>query len=586
MRERNQLLDFFKGIAIIAVVLYHAKWLTFGYLGVDIFLVIGGFLITKSILHSYQGLRFSYWNYLYKRLLRLWPLVLIVTAVSLGTGYFTMMPDAYKNTCETAVGTVTFTNNFVQYITAGNYWDTSNDYKPLMHTWYLGVLFQFYLLYPFIFMVCHRFSKDFIKTSRCAVAVITLCSLLFFVLYASDTAVTFYLLPSRFFEMSIGGLMALRISDQQQHKYRSQKLLFFIVGALLLLCVNNTFDPSKTRLLLTVGLTLLVVQFCERMRSDVEHYNTIGKKVIGIIAPMGLASYSIYLWHQVLFSFFRYIFVDDTHTVMFFVFILLTLALGYASYLLLEKPMSNLVRKKFVGGIILFICLLVAGILSTISVKHYYSKGVVRDFPELDVYLNDASSWEPHEYNARISTLYSKEFPKNNGKKNVLVVGDSYARDWINVLLESNIDSINIVYSEKVAADLRSKITQADIIFVANNGPIDQYVNYLPAMMKKRFYRVGHKFFGYGVGSVYNHARMTGDYKRPVSCKEDKVEEMEMVAFQGRYIDIMQAFRNDNGTINFFTPERKLVTHDGIHLTKAGAILLSQRLPEMKLYFE
>ncbi|MBQ6653381.1 MAG: acyltransferase, partial [Prevotella sp.] len=166
MNSRNQILDLFKGIAIIAVILYHANLFTYGYLGVEIFLVIGGFLITKSILRSYEKGNFSYWSYICNRLVRLWPLALIISAIALLGGYFTMLPDAYKNTCETAVGTATFTNNFVQYITSGDYWDTANEYKPLMHTWYLGVIFQFYVLYPFIFMLCHRFSNDFVKSTK------------------------------------------------------------------------------------------------------------------------------------------------------------------------------------------------------------------------------------------------------------------------------------------------------------------------------------------------------------------------------------------------------------------------------------
>ena len=209
MQSRNNTLDFFKGIAIIAVVLYHAGILTYGYLGVEIFLVIGGYLITKSILHTYERGHFSYWNYLCKRLVRLWPLALIITVLSLLGGYFTMLPDAYKSTCETAIGSATFTNNFVQYITAGNYWDTSNDYKPLMHTWYLGVIFQFYILYPLVFMLCHRLSHNFVKASMGGVVSVFVLSLAFYLFPKTDTATDFYLLPSRLFEFAIGGILAL-----------------------------------------------------------------------------------------------------------------------------------------------------------------------------------------------------------------------------------------------------------------------------------------------------------------------------------------------------------------------------------------
>lgn len=209
MNSRNQILDLFKGIAIMAIILYHAGLFTYGYLGVEIFLVIGGYLITKSILHAYEKGYFSYWGYLCKRSVRLWPLALLITVVSLAGGYFTMLPDAYKNACETAVGTCFFANNFVQYITAKDYWDTANEFKPLMHTWYLGVIFQFYVLYPFIFMLCHRFAKNFVKASYIILAFVFAGSLLFFILPGTDTAVTFYLLPARLYEFAAGGIIAL-----------------------------------------------------------------------------------------------------------------------------------------------------------------------------------------------------------------------------------------------------------------------------------------------------------------------------------------------------------------------------------------
>jgi peptidoglycan/LPS O-acetylase OafA/YrhL len=585
MKSRNQILDLFKGIAIIAVILYHAGLFTYGYLGVEMFLVIGGYLITKSIIHTYERGHFSYWDYLSKRLVRLWPLALLITVVSLAGGYFTMLPDAFKNTCETAVGTSTFTNNFIQYITAGNYWDTANECKPLMHTWYLGVIFQFYVFYPFVFMLCHRFAKNYVKVSRITLMLVFVCSLLFFILPGTDKAVTFYLLPTRLYEFAAGGMIALSSMNHTEKRNNQRGMATFLFFAVVLLCINDAYNMAKVRLLLTVALSVLIILYSENFTYSASP--SLGHKALFLFVPFGVASYSLYLWHQVVLAFYRYVINSELTLLSYVLTIGLSLVVGYLSYLWIEKGITSFTKNnKPHTYIVLALCLLVTGATIAFSFKYYKTQGVVRDIPELEVYVNDPSSWSPQEYNARITTLYEKPFPPRNGKKNVLVIGDSYARDWINVLLESNIDSINIVYSEKVAADLRNKITQADIIFVVNNGPIDQYVNYLPAMMEKKFYRVGHKFFGYGVGSVYNRVRMTGDYKHPVSCKVDKIEEMEKLAFQGRYIDIMQAFRYDDGTINLFTPDRKLITHDGIHLTKAGAILLSKRLPEMKSYFE
>lgn len=152
--KRSNTLDVLKGFAIIAVIFYHAGVLTYGYLGVEIFLVIAGYLTTKGIIKQYDADGFSFLSFLQKRLLRLWPLALLVSFVALTLGYFVMLPDNYKICSETVAGTSWFANNFIQYITSGDYWDTSNDYKPLMHTWYLGIMMQYYILVPLLIMGC------------------------------------------------------------------------------------------------------------------------------------------------------------------------------------------------------------------------------------------------------------------------------------------------------------------------------------------------------------------------------------------------------------------------------------------------
>lgn len=163
---RSSFLDFLKGIAIIVIVLFHAGILTYGYLGVEVFFVLAGYLTTQSMVRAFERKDFNYWKFIRNRLVRLWPLVIMICAVSLLLGYFYMLPSNYKNVSETALGTLFFLNNFVQYITAGDYWDVSNDYKPLMHTWYLGVLFQFYLFYPLLLMITHRFTKQSIPMDK------------------------------------------------------------------------------------------------------------------------------------------------------------------------------------------------------------------------------------------------------------------------------------------------------------------------------------------------------------------------------------------------------------------------------------
>ncbi|NLE24617.1 MAG: acyltransferase, partial [Clostridiaceae bacterium] len=122
-KQRNILLDFIKGIAIIAVALYHfgGGILPFGYLGVDIFFVVGGYFLLRSLVRKLNDGSFRYWKYLSDKLVRLWPLVLLAITVSLLLGFFLMLPDDYENLAESAIASSFFSNNILQCITTKNY---------------------------------------------------------------------------------------------------------------------------------------------------------------------------------------------------------------------------------------------------------------------------------------------------------------------------------------------------------------------------------------------------------------------------------------------------------------------------------
>ena len=139
-RVRDYRIDLLKTWAIIAVVLFHCGILTRGYLGVDIFFVISGYFMMKGYLKESQGGKYSYIKSTTRKVIRFWPLIIIVCLLSMALGYFTMLPDDYENLAESVVASIAFANNILSAITAKDYWNISNNYKPLMHLWYIGVL--------------------------------------------------------------------------------------------------------------------------------------------------------------------------------------------------------------------------------------------------------------------------------------------------------------------------------------------------------------------------------------------------------------------------------------------------------------
>lgn len=224
MQQRNLLLDILKGFAILSVILYHLGVMPYGYLGVEVFLVIGGYLITQSILRSKD----NYWQFINKRLVRLWPLLLLICAIALGLGWLWMLPVHYKLNCEAVIGTSVFTNNIVQYITSGDYWNGDNLTKPLMHTWYVGIMMQFYLIYPIVLIAAKKLSKDWRYSTF---AVLICVSVVSYGLYMSPYLTTdqnFYFLPSRMFEFAASGLVALYYSIDDEAKRK--KCIGWLMG--------------------------------------------------------------------------------------------------------------------------------------------------------------------------------------------------------------------------------------------------------------------------------------------------------------------------------------------------------------------
>lgn len=212
----RQDLDAIKGIAIIVVVLFHIGLLKSGYLGVDAFFVINGFLLVPSVINKIDNGKFSLFEFLHRRLIRLLPLIVIVSALSLVMGYFLMLPDHYENLAQSVIASCCMSENILSAITTRNYWDVVNDYKPLMHLWYVGVLFEFYITLPLIMIavkkVASMIKKEGYKWMMSTLKLLTVISLIMYISPKVSIGDKFYYLPYRFFELGLGGLISLSIS--------------------------------------------------------------------------------------------------------------------------------------------------------------------------------------------------------------------------------------------------------------------------------------------------------------------------------------------------------------------------------------
>ena len=144
-------IDGLRALGVISVILFHLGILKNGYLGVDVFFVISGYLITSIVYKELEINVFSISSFYERRIRRIIPLLLFTSLCAFILGLIFMLPDDLENLCQSVFASNFSANNILMLITSSDYWAVKNDFKPLMHTWSLGIEEQFYLFYPLIF---------------------------------------------------------------------------------------------------------------------------------------------------------------------------------------------------------------------------------------------------------------------------------------------------------------------------------------------------------------------------------------------------------------------------------------------------
>ena len=428
--NRSITLDFLKGLAIVAVAFYHFDaWLPYGYLGVDVFFVISGFLFVKSLSKSFKENSFNYWSFLIKKIVRLWPLILIVSAVAVVCGYFLMLPDDYENMAESAVASAMFANNILQAITTKNYWDIVNLYKPLMHMWYVDVLMQAYVILPLFYFVGAKLLKKSGKKELWTGLFLTVVSLVLFLLPLPQEW-KFYYLPFRVFELSVGGLIASKTIEVSGRKALGISVVSLAAILVMLCSPVKIISPSFMLLMVVVATTALVFVGTD-LRIACGICNVVGR----FFALLGQRSYSIYIWHQFVIAFLFYSVFPYRNLTSFLVFAAITAVLSEISYRFVESKLGAF-AKGIGGGKLRFVILnsVFAALLCGASLLIYMNSGVVRDVPELNVSMDNVKRGMHKEYTDR-PYKWKKDFA-DDGRMHLLVMGNSFGRDWANILYE------------------------------------------------------------------------------------------------------------------------------------------------------
>ena len=516
-------IDGLRAIAVLAVIAFHFGFLPNGYLGVDVFFVISGFLITNIIYNESLEGKFSVKKFYLRRIRRIIPLVFFISIVAIVLGIFTMVPNSLENLAQSIIATNLFSNNILQAIITRNYWDVVNEFKPMMHTWSLGIEEQYYLFYPFIFMFLISIKR--VRWILPILIILTILSaILFFMPYQPH--VIFFYLPFRFFELSIGGIAAVLLKKRLVDIKFSYLFIVILVGLLL---INDAILPGSVSLCLTVIISCLIIVSAN---NDAVSSFMLKNK---LLVWTGVISFSLYMWHQLALSYTRILFIHEFSFIQIIVLLGLIFGLSVFTYHFVEQPFRN---KTKVGDKKLFAILIPTFLIIMSSSFFIYSKaGVLKDVPELDIYKSNITRGMHAKYNHKIHAL-NKDF-ETATKTKVLIFGDSFARDWANVLLESKYaDAIEISYANDYNVML-SRLTSADVVFLAFSR-LEMYKTTLPLPDKNdlpKIWYVGLKNFGIDNGVFYNY-RGDGYYLQRTSMQSGFLENNELLKQQlgGQYI--------------------------------------------------
>lgn len=339
MKYRAEI-DGLRALAVLPVIFYHANFsfMHRGFLGVDIFFVISGFLITSIIISDIEKRRFSFSNFYMRRIRRILPALFTVLFFSSITALGIMVPDEQVTYFKSLVASLFFYANFFFYYLLGNYFSSDAGLQPLLHIWTLAVEEQFYIILPILLLLLYRLGK---RITILAVLVLFLTSLFFCLIYGREhTMFAFFMLPTRFWELAAGALLAILSID---HKILSNCALNILAWiGFILLVYSYAFVPRHISFPgwgtapMILG-TILILGFA---RSQ-----TVVGKILSWkpFVWIGLISYSAYLWHQPVFAFARiYTRHENLSVTSYLILITITFILSYLTYILIEQPF----RKK------------------------------------------------------------------------------------------------------------------------------------------------------------------------------------------------------------------------------------------------
>jgi peptidoglycan/LPS O-acetylase OafA/YrhL len=619
-------IDGLRALAIALVVFYHVEFiwgnhhfLPGGFIGVDVFFVISGYLITRIIGRDMRQGGGSLTHFFERRIRRIMPILLTVMGCSLVPAWFLLNPQEAREFGTSILSALGFISN-IWFWRENSYWAVASEFKPFLHTWSLSVEEQFYILYPLVLIVINRFMPKYLWAWMAAGFALSLG----IAQYAASFNPTagFYLLPARGWELLAGAMIAQReLSKPLAAAAPAAWTGWVFPAAGLAMIVASAFlfsartpHPSWLTLFPVAG-TMMIIQFA---RPDAG----IGKWMsIRPLVGLGLISYGLYLWHYPVFVLGRMAHGGISP----WVFAAFALGLSVATYFLIEKPARNSARIRTAH---LFIAL---GVAATIVVAACagasLSRGLWGRFDDWQIRLLAMDDPSQPDFAVYTNQEYSRHdrdtFPDIPGQKKLLIIGDSFSQDFFNILSEGGwLEGVNVVthivpfqcqnvpfdadYQDKIPAayaarcekvvrvghpDLTPLVTSADMVIVA--AAWNKYtVSKLPALhdiLKKQTRApvliVGRKFFYHAPLRELLFYRSLDALEKSVTIAEEQTTIDDIKASQAAipaqdFLNLQTVACGTDMACPVAAPNGRAISFDGRHLTRDGAVYIAEKLKE------
>jgi peptidoglycan/LPS O-acetylase OafA/YrhL len=421
-------IDGLRAIAVLAVVLFHLdfNFISGGYIGVDIFFVISGFLITSIIQRKIQDDKFGFLSFYQRRILRILPVFYVVAAATLIFGFWILLPEDLKAFVSSVSAASLHLSNVFFWTQANGYFGLNTEQLPFLHTWSLSVEEQFYVLWPVSLILLNKLLGKSPSKILLIILITLFISLALSEIAAKDQRLyAYYLIHTRAFELLMGGILVfcpLNKLPSLLNNIIAWCGALFIGASILLLNKDSTF-PGLNAFIPCLGTSLLIYSGQQK--------NLISEVLsTKIFVSIGLISYSLYLWHWPPIAFANYMHIELSLTHKLLMLILL-FGVSYLSWTFVENPCRNL-NLKFRQVFVWFFILPLLAVLTLSYLVHIFDgipqrfsaekqakiRYINQPFPDAKNCINEINQFQFERY---------CDYGIEPAKADILLAGDSHA---------------------------------------------------------------------------------------------------------------------------------------------------------------